>query len=143
MEKHNIGVGLINVIESLYDNNSNAMMSNTITLEWSQSTVGVGQGCILSPCLFNIFLEEIMTAKLENFFGTVKIAGREVTTLRFADDIDLLAGSREELADPTSRLDSTAKNVAWKSVLRKVRRWLHQELPLKGPMLKSKWEEQK
>ena len=109
MKKHNIGVGLIKVIESLYDNNSNAVMSNTITLEWSQTTVVVGQGSTLSPCLFNIFLEEIMTATLENFSGTVKIAGREATNLRFADDIDLLAGSREELADLTSRLDSTAK----------------------------------
>ena len=83
-----------------------------------------------------------MTATLENFSRTVKIAGREVTNLRFADDIDLLAGSREELADLTSRLDSTVNNMAWKSVLRKVRRWLHQELPLKGPTLKSKWEKQ-
>ena len=109
MKKHNIGVGLIKVIASLCDNNSNTVMSNTITLEWSQTTVVVGQGSTFSPCLFNIFLEEIMTATLENFSGTVKIAGREVTTLRFADDIDLLAGSREELAGLASRLDSTVQ----------------------------------
>ena len=109
MKKHNICVGLIKVIATLYDNNSNAVMSNTITLEWSQTTVVVGQGCILSSSLFNVFLEEIMTVTLENFSGTVKIAGREVKNLRFANDIDLLAGSREELADLTSKLDSTAK----------------------------------
>ena len=109
MKKHNISAGLVKVIESLYDNNSNAVMTNTSTLEWFQTTVGVRQGCILSPCLFNIFLEEILTVTFENFSGTVKIAGREVTNLRFADDIDLLGGSREELADLTTRLDTAAR----------------------------------
>ena len=50
-----------------------------------------------------------MTATLDNFSGTVKIAGREVKNLRFADDIDLLGGSREELADLTTRLDTAAR----------------------------------
>ena len=124
MKKHNISAGLVKVIESLYDNNSNAVMTNTSTLEWFQTAVGVRQGFILSPCLFNIFLEEIMMATLENFSGTVKITGREVKNLRFADDIDLLGGSREELADLTTRLDTAA---------RKVKRWSHQELQQMQP----------
>ena len=108
MKKHNMGAGLVKVIKSLYENNSNAVLTNSGTLKWFQTTVGVRQGCILSPCLFNIFLERIMTDALENFSGTVKISGRQITNLRFADDIDLIAGSTAELAELTSRLDKAA-----------------------------------
>ena len=57
MRKHNMGTAMVRVIESLYNNNSNAVMTNNNNLEWLQTTVGVRQGCILSPCLFNIFLK--------------------------------------------------------------------------------------
>ena len=50
------------------------------------------QGCLFSPTLLNIFLERIMTDALEDHEGTVSIGGRTVTNLRFADDIDGLAG---------------------------------------------------
>ena len=54
---------------------------------------------IQSPTLFIIFLERIMDDALENHVGTVRIGGRTVTNLRFADDIDGLAGSEQELAE--------------------------------------------
>ena len=79
-----------------------------------------------------VFVQHL-SLTLENFSGTVKIAGIEEKNLRFADDIDLLAGSREELADLTSRLDSTAKKYGMEISAGKVRRWLHQELPQKDP----------
>jgi len=110
MEKHNMGAGLVKVIESLYENNSNAVLTNSGTLKWFQTTVSVRQGCILSPCLFNIFLEQIMADTLENYSGTVKVSGRQITNLRFADDIDLIAGSKAELAELTKKLDTTARN---------------------------------
>ena len=56
--------------------------------DWFQTTVGVQQGCILSPTLFNIFLERIMTDTLEDHEGTVNIGGRTIINLCFADDID-------------------------------------------------------
>ena len=55
--------------------------------EWFRTTVGVRQGCILSPTLFNVFLERIMTDALEDHQGTVSIGGI-ITNLRFADDDD-------------------------------------------------------
>jgi len=58
--------------------------------------------------MFNLFLEHIMSEALENCEGTVSIGGRKVNNLRFADDIDLLGGTSEELADLTERLDRTA-----------------------------------
>ncbi|WP_419585324.1 reverse transcriptase domain-containing protein [Thiolapillus sp.] len=66
--------------------------------DWFRTTVGVRQGCLLSPTLFNIFLERIMTDALENHEGAVSIGGRTITNLRFADDINGLAGEEEELA---------------------------------------------
>ena len=63
------------------------------------------QGCLLSPTLFNIFLERIMTDALEEHQETVSIGGRTFTNLRFADDIDELAGSEQELENLVSHLD--------------------------------------
>ena len=69
---------------------------------------GVKQGCLLSTTLFNIFLERIMTDALEDHEGTVSIGGRAITNLRFADDIDGLAGDEEELAKLVERLDKAS-----------------------------------
>ena len=67
------------------------------------NNIGVRQGCLLSPTLFNIFLERIMTDALEDHEGTVSIGGRTITNLRFADDIDGLAGEEEKLANLVER----------------------------------------
>ena len=60
--------------------------SSVITVgEWFRTTAGVRQGCLLSPTLFNIFLERIMTNAFEDHAGSVSIGGRTITNLRFAD----------------------------------------------------------
>ena len=76
--------------------------------DWFRTTVGVRQGCLLSPTLFNIFLERIMTDALEDHEGTVSIGGRSITNLRFVDDIDGLVGEEEELANLVERLDKAS-----------------------------------
>ena len=76
--------------------------------DWFRTTVGVRQGCLLSPTLFNIFLERITTEALEDHEGTVSIGGMTVTNLRFADDIDGLAGEEEELAKLVEHLDKAS-----------------------------------
>ena len=68
----------------------------------------VRQRCLLSPTLFNIFLERIMTDALEDHEGTVIIGGRTITNLRFADDIYGLAGEEEELANLVEHLDKAS-----------------------------------
>ena len=108
LEKHNISKSITDIIRALYDRSESTVQIGGVRSEPFHPTVGVRQGCPLSPCLFNLFLEQIMTESLEDFEGTVKIGGRNVSNLRFADDIDLIAGSHNELADLTLRLDTIA-----------------------------------
>ena len=99
MKKYNISTNLIQVTKNLYNKTTSAVLFNSSMGDWFRTTVGVRQGCLLSPTLFNIFLERIMTDALEDHEGTVSIGGRTITNLRFADDIDGLAGEEEELAN--------------------------------------------
>ena len=65
MKKYNISANLIRVIKNLYDKATSAVLFNSSIRDWFRKTVGVRQGCLLSPTLFNIFLERIMTDALE------------------------------------------------------------------------------
>ena len=68
------------------------------TTDWFQIGKGVHQGCILSPCLFNFYAEYIMrNAGLDEAQAAIKIAGKNINNLRYADDITLMAESKEEL----------------------------------------------
>ena len=68
------------------------------TTDWFQIGKGVHQGCILSPCLFNLYAEYIMrNTGLEEAQAGIKIAGRNINNLRYADDTTLMAESEEEL----------------------------------------------
>ena len=93
MKKYNISIKLIQVIKNLYNTATSAVLFNGSVCDWFRTTVGVRQGCLLSPTLFNIFLERIMTDALEDHEGIVSIGGRTITNIRFADDIDGLAGA--------------------------------------------------
>ena len=108
MRLYNINTNLINAIQNLYDKATSAVCFNGSTGDWFRTTVGVRQGCLLSPTLFNIFLETIMADALEDHKSTVSIGGRTISNLRFADDIDGLAGSKLELANLVERLDETS-----------------------------------
>ena len=68
------------------------------TTDWFQIGKGVHQGCILSPCLFNLYAEYIRrNAGLEDTQAGIKIARRNINNLRYADDTTLMAESEEEL----------------------------------------------
>ena len=67
-------------------------------MHWFQIGKGVHQGCILSPCLFNVHAEYIMrNVGLEEAKAGIKIAGKNINNLRYADDTTLMAESEEEL----------------------------------------------
>ena len=76
MKKDNISTIFIRVIKNLYDKANSAVVFNSSVGDWFRTTVGVQQGCLLSPTLFNIFLERIMTDALEYHDGTVSIGSR-------------------------------------------------------------------
>ena len=96
MRKYNINASIIRAIENLYDKAQSAVLFNGSTGEWFRTTVGVREGCLLSPTLFNIFLERIMCEALDNHEGSVSIGGRLITNFRFADDIVVNAEEEEE-----------------------------------------------
>ena len=68
------------------------------TMDWFKIGKGVYQGCILSPCLFNLYAEYIMqNAELDEAQGGIKISWRNINNLRYADDITIMAESEEPL----------------------------------------------
>ena len=107
MRKYTISANLVCTIEQLYDKATSAVKMNGSIGEWFRTTVGVRQGCLLSPILFNIFLEWIMSDALEEHDGKVSIGGRNITNLWFADGIDALAEEEQELEALVESLDKT------------------------------------
>ena len=97
MRLYNINDNLIRTIECLYNKASSAVYHDNNIGERLRTTTWVLQGYLLSPTLFNIFLERIMADALEDHEGTVSLGGRTITNLRFADDVDGLAGQEQEL----------------------------------------------
>ena len=105
MRKYNFSVNLVGTIEQLYDKATRAVQMNGNIGEWFRATVGIRQGCLLSPTLYNIFLERIMSDAQEEHDGKVSIGGRNITNLRFADDIDSVAEEDQELETLLESLD--------------------------------------
>ena len=73
MKKYNISTNLIQVIKNLYNKATSSVLFNSSIGDWFRTTVEVRQGCLLSPTIFNIFLERIMTDALEDHEGIVSI----------------------------------------------------------------------
>ena len=94
------------------------------TMNWFQIGKGVHQGYILSPCLFNLYAEYIMTnAWLDEVQAGIKISGRNVNNLRYAGDITLMAESKEKLKSLLLKVKEERKRLAYKSTVRKLRSW--------------------
>ena len=97
MQKSNTSANLVRIIKLFYDKATSAVQMNVSMGEWLRKTVEVRQGCLLSPTLFNINLERILSDALEVHDGKVSIGGRIITNLRFADDTDALAEEEQQL----------------------------------------------
>ena len=81
-------------LESLYAGQEATVRTGHGKTHWFQIGKGVHQGCISSPCLFNFYAEHIMrNTELEEAQAGIKIAGRNINNLRYADDTTLMTGS--------------------------------------------------
>ena len=86
------------LLRNLCTSQEAAVRTGQGTIDWFQIGKGVRQSCILSPCLFNLYAEYTMrNADLDEAQAGIKIAGRNINNLRYADDTNLMAESKEEL----------------------------------------------
>ena len=98
MKEMGIPDHLTSLLRNLYAVQEATVRTGHGTTDWFQIGKGVCQGCTLSPCLFNFYEEYIMrNAGLEEAQAGIKIAGRNINNLRYADDTTLMAESEEEL----------------------------------------------
>ena len=95
------------LLRKLYADQEAAVRTGHETKDWFQIRKGVRQGYILSPCLFNLYAGYIMrNAGLEEAQAGIKIAGRNINNLRYADDTTLMAESEEELNRKTQHSEN-------------------------------------
>ena len=90
------------------------------TMDWFQIGKGVRQGCILSLCLFNLYAEYIMrNAGLEEAQAGIKIAGRNINNLSYADDTILMAESKDELKSLLMNVKQESEKASLNSTFKK------------------------
>ena len=103
------------LLRNLYANEEATVRTGHGTTERFRIGKGVCQGCILSPCLFNLYAEYIMRiAGLEEAQAGIKIAGKNINNLRYADDTILMAESEEELKSLFMKVKEESEKVGLK-----------------------------
>ena len=104
---------LICLLRNLYAGQEATVRTGPATTDWFQIGKGVRQGCILSPCLFNLYAEYIMTnAGLDETQAGIKIARRNINNLRYADDTSLMVENEEELKSLLLKVKEESEKVA-------------------------------
>ena len=110
------------LLRNLYAGQEASVRTGHGTTDWFQIGKGVCQGCILSPCLFNFYAEYIMrNAGLEETQTGIKIAGRNINNLRYADDTTLTAESEEELKSLLMKVKEESEKVGLKLNIQKTK----------------------
>ena len=110
--------------KNLYAGQEATVRNGHGTTDWFKIGKGVGQGCILSPCLFNLYAEYIMgNAGLEEAQTGIKMARRNINNLRYADDTTLMAESEEELKSLLMKVKEESEKVGLSSTFRTLRSW--------------------
>ena len=111
-------------MRNLYAGQEATVRTEHGTTDWFQIGKGVRQGCILSPCLFNLYAEYIMrNAGLEEAQAGIKIARRNINNLRYADDITLMAEREEELKSLLMKVKEESEKDDLNATFRKLRSW--------------------
>ena len=109
------------LLRNLYAGQEATVRTGHGTTDWFQIGKGVRQGCILSPCLFNFYAEYIMrNAGLDEAQAGIRISGRNVSNLRYADDTTFMAESEEELKGLLMKVKKESKKAGLKLNIQKV-----------------------
>ena len=110
------------LLRNLYAGQEATVRTGHGTTDWFQIGNGVRQGCVLSPCLFNLHAQYIMrNAGLDEAEAGIKIAGRNINHLRYADDTTLMAESEEELKSFLMKVKEESEKVVLKLNIRKTK----------------------
>ena len=101
------------LMRNLYEGQEATIRTGHGTTDWFQIGKGIRQGCILSPCLFNLYAEYIMrNAGLEETLAGIKIPRRNISNFRYADDTPLMAESEEELKSRLMKVKEESEKLA-------------------------------
>ena len=110
------------ILRNLYAGQEATVSTGHEAADWFQRGKGVRQGCTLSPCLFNFYAEYIMrNTGLEEAQAGIKIAGRNINNLRYADDTTLMAESEEELKSLLMKVKEETEKVGLKLNIQKMK----------------------
>ena len=121
------------LLRNLYAGQEATVRTGHGTTDWFQIGEGICQACILSPCLFNLYVEYIMqNARLDEAQAGIKIAGRNIINLRYADDTTLMTKSEEELKSLLMKLKEESEKIGLKLNLQKT------QIKASGPILHGK-----
>ena len=108
------------LLRNLYTGQEVTVRTGHGTTDWFQTGKGVHQGCILSPGLFNLYVEYIMrNAGLDEAQAGIKIARRNINNLRYADDTTLMAESEKELKSLLMKVKEVSEKVGLKLNIQK------------------------
>ena len=109
-------------LKNLYAGQEATVRTGHATTDWFQIGKGVHQGCILSPCLFNLYAECIMrNAGLDEAQAGIKIARRNINNLRYADDTTLMAESKEKLKNLLMKVKEESEKVGLELTIQKTK----------------------
>ena len=110
------------LLSNLYAGQEATVRTEHGTTDWFQIGKGVHQGCILSPCLFNLYAEYILlNARLDEAQAGIKIARRNMNNFRYADDSTLMAESEEELKSLLMKVKEESEKVGLKLNIQKTK----------------------
>ena len=110
------------LLRNLYAGQEATVRTRHETTDWFLIGKGVRQGCILSPCLFNLYVEYIMrNAELEEAQAGIKIAGRNISNLRYTDDTTLMGKSKQELKSLLMKVKKESEKVGLKPNIQKTK----------------------
>ena len=124
------------LLRNLYAGQEATVRTGHGTTDWFQIGKGVCQGCILSPCLFNLYAEYIMwNVGLEEAQAGIKIARRNINNLRYADDTTLMAESEEELKNLLMKVKEESEKVGLKLNIQKTK--IMESGPIRSHQIRS------